>query len=70
MSDVESDDEISPRDNRASRRAGEVPSAGSTTESLEVRVKGQDGANEVVAPNSGQSRASPRFHIGSTGALP
>ena len=70
MSDVESDDEISPRDDRASRRAGDVPSADSTTDSLEVRVKGQDGVNEVVDPNSGLSRTLPRFHVGSTGALP
>ena len=66
LSDVESDDEISPRDDRARRRAGDAPSTDSTTETLEVRVKGQDGDNEVVAPNSDQ----PRFHIGSTGALP
>ena len=70
MSDVESGDEISPRDDRASRRAGDVPSADSTTDSLEVRVKDQNGANEVVDPNSGLSRTSPRFHIGATGALP
>ena len=70
LSDVESDDEISPRDDRARRRAGDAPSADSTTETLEVRVKGQNGVNEVVAPNSDQPRTSPRFHIGSTGALP
>ena len=45
LSDVESDDEISPRDDRARRRAGDAPSADSTTDSLEVRVKGQDGVN-------------------------
>ena len=70
MSDVESDDEISPRDERANRRARDIPSAEPTTDSLEVRVKGQDGVSEVVDPNSGQTRTSPRFHIGSTGALP
>ena len=70
LSNVESDDEISPRDDRARRRAGDAPSADSTTDVLEVRVKGQDGVNEVVDPTSGQTRSSPRFHIGSTGALP
>ena len=70
LSDVESDDEISPRDERARRRARDQPSAEPTTESSEVRVKGQDGVNVVVDDNSGQTRASPRFHIGSTGALP
>ena len=70
MSDVESDDEISPRDERANRRARDIPSVEPTTESLKVRVKGQDGVCEVVDPNSGQTRTSPRFHIGSTGALP
>ena len=70
MSDVESDDEISPRDERATRRARDTPSAEPTTETLEVRVKGQDGDNEVVAPNSDQPRTSPRFHIGAAGALP
>jgi hypothetical protein len=69
-SDVESDDEISPRDDQARRRARDLPSAEPTTESSEVRVKGQNGVNEVVAPNSGNTRTSPRFHIGSTGALP
>ena len=69
-SDVESDDEISPRDARARRRARDLPSADSTTESSKVRVKGQDGVNAVVDDNSGQTRTSPRFHIGSTGALP
>ena len=39
MSDVENDDEISPRDERASRRARDTPSAKPTTDSLEVRVK-------------------------------
>ena len=63
MSDVESDDEILPRDDRVSRRAGDVPSADSTTDSLEVRVKGQNGVGEVIDPNSGQTRTSPRFHI-------
>ena len=53
MSDVESDDEITPRDKRANRRVRSVPSAEPTTETLEVRAKGQDGVNEVVAPNSG-----------------
>ena len=48
LSDVESDDEISPRDDRARRRAGDAPYADSTTDSLEVRVKSQDGVNEVV----------------------
>ena len=67
-SDVESDDEISPRDDRARRRARDVPSAEPTTESSEVRVKGQDGVNEVVDPNSGNRRTSPRFYIRSTGA--
>ena len=70
LSNVESDDEISLRDDRASRRAGDAPSADSTTDSLELRVKGQDGVNEVVDHNSGQPRTSPRLHIGSTGALP
>ena len=42
-SDVESDDEISPRDDRARRRARDQPSAEPTTESSEVRVKGQNG---------------------------
>ena len=70
LSDVESDDEITPRDDRARRRAGDAPDADSTTNTLEVRVKGQNGANEVVAPNSDQPRTSPRFHIGTTGALP
>ena len=70
ISNVESDDKISPRDERANRRARELPSAETTTETLEVRVKGQDGVNEVVDPNSDQSRTSPRFHIGATGALP
>jgi hypothetical protein len=69
-SDVESDDEISPRDGRAIRRARDLPSAELTTETTEVRVKGQDGVNEVVASDSGNRRTSPRFHIGSTGALP
>ena len=63
MSDVESDYEISPRDDRARRRAGDAPSADSTTDDLGVRVKGQDGVNEVIDPNSGQPRTSPRFHI-------
>ena len=62
-SDVESDDEISPRDDRARRRARDLPSAEPTTESSEVRVKGQDGVNEVVDVNSGITRTSPRFHI-------
>ena len=47
MSDV-----ISPRDERANRRARDSPSAEPTTETLEVRVKGQNGVNEVVASNS------------------
>ena len=38
MSDVESDDEITPRDERANRRARDFPSAEPTTEILEVRV--------------------------------
>ena len=38
MSDVESDDEISPRDERANRRAQDLPSAEPTTETLEVMV--------------------------------
>ena len=46
MSDVESDDEISPRDERANRRARDLSSAEPTTETLEVRVKGQDGVNK------------------------
>ena len=33
MSDVESDDEMSPRDDRARHRAGDAPSADSTTDS-------------------------------------
>ena len=70
LSDVESDDEISPRDDRARRRAGDAPDADSTTDALEVRVKGQNGDNEVVAPNSDQPRTSPRFHIGAAGSLP
>ena len=70
MSDVESDDEISPRDERANRRARDIPSAEPTTGTLEVRVKGQNGTSEVVDPNSGQTKTSPRFHIVSTGALP
>ena len=70
LSDVESDDEISPRDDRTRRRAGGAPDADLTTNTLEVRVKGQDGVSEVVAPTSGHTRSSPRFHIGSTGALP
>ena len=69
-SDVESDDEITPRDDRARRRARGLPSADPTTDTSEVRVTGQDGANEVVDVNSGHKRTSPRFHIGSTGALP
>jgi hypothetical protein len=69
-SDVKSDDEISQRDDRARRRTWGVPSAELTTETSEVRVKGQDGVNEVVDPNSGITRTSPRLHIGSTGALP
>jgi hypothetical protein len=48
----------------------EVPSAGSTTISFEVRAQGQDGVNEVVDVSSGTTRTSPRFCIGSTGALP
>ena len=39
-SDVESDDEISPRDDRARRRARDLPSAEPTTESSEVRGAG------------------------------
>ena len=70
MGDVESDDELSPRDERANRRARDTPSAEPTTDSLEVRVKGQNGVSEVVDPNSDPTRTSPRFHIGSTGALP
>ena len=70
VSDVESDDEISPRDDRAIRRARGVPSAELTTETSEVRVQGQNSVNEVVDVNSGITRTSPRFHIGSTGALP
>ena len=70
LSDVKSDDEISPRDERARRRARDPPSAELTTENLEVRVKGQDGVNEVVDDNSGHTKSSPRFYIGSTGALP
>jgi hypothetical protein len=68
-SDVESDDEITPRDDRDRRRAREVPSADSTTETSEVRVTGQNGVNGVVDVNSGQTRSSPKFHIGSTEAL-
>jgi hypothetical protein len=68
-SNVESGDEITPTDEGPRRRAREVPPADLTTETSEVRVKGQDGVNEVVAPNSGTTRTSPRFHIGSTGAL-
>ena len=67
-SDIESNDEISPRDDRARRRAQGLPSADPTTEISEVRVTGQDGVNAVVDDNSGQTRTSPRF--GSTGALP
>ena len=70
LSDVESDDEISPRDDRARLRAGDAPDADSTTNALEVRVKGQNGDNEVVALNSDQPRTLPRFHIGAAGALP
>jgi hypothetical protein len=70
LSDVESDDEITPTDERPRRRAREVPPADLTTETSEVRVKGQNGVNEVVDVNSGNTRSSPRFHIGSTGALP
>ena len=55
MSVVESDDEISPRDERANRRARDIPSAEPTTDSLEVRAKRQDGVSEVVDPNSGQA---------------
>jgi hypothetical protein len=69
-SDFESDDEISPRDDRARRRARGLPSAEPTTETSEVRVKGQDAVNVVVDDNSSQTRTSLRFHIGSTGALP
>ena len=69
-SDVNSDDEISPRDDRAIRLAQGIPSAEPTTESSAVRVEGQDGVNEVVDVNSGNTRTSPRFHIESTGALP
>ena len=58
MSDIESDDEISPRDERADRQARDTPSAEPTTDSLEVRVKGQNGVSEVVDPNSGQTRTS------------
>jgi hypothetical protein len=65
-SDGKSDDEITPRDERARRRARDVPSAELTTETSEVRVKG----NEVVDVNSGNPRSLPRFYIGSTGALP
>ena len=68
-SDVESDDAITPRDDRARRRAREVPSAYSTTKSSEVRVTSQDGVNEVVDVNSGNTRLSPIFHIGPTGVL-
>ena len=60
-SDVESDDEISPRDERARRRARDLPSAEPITESSEVRVKGQDGVNEVVGANSSTNRTSPRY---------
>ena len=70
VSDVERDDEISPRDDKAIRRARGVPSAELTTETSEVRVKGLDGVNAVVDVNSGNTRSSLRFHIGSTGALP
>ena len=51
-------------------RERDTPPAEPTTESLEVRVKRQNGASEVVDPNSGQTRTSPRFHIGSARALP
>jgi hypothetical protein len=44
-SDVESEDEITPRDERARRRTRELPSADSITETSEVRVTGQDGVN-------------------------
>ena len=50
--------------------AGEHGTAEPTTENLEVRVKGQNGVSEVVDPISGQTRTSPRFYVGSTGALP
>ena len=63
-SDVESDDEITPRNERARRQARDVPPADLTTETSEVRVKGQNGVNEVVDENSGNTRSSPRFHIG------
>jgi hypothetical protein len=69
VSDVVSDDEISQRDDRARRRVRGVPSAELTTETSEVRVKRQDGVNEVFDGNSGQTRISPRFYIGSTGGL-
>ena len=58
-SDVESDDEITPRGDRARRRAREVPYADSTTESFEVRVTGQDGVDGVADVNSGNTRSSP-----------
>ena len=56
LSDVKSDDEISPRDEPANRRERDIPSAEPTTETLEVRVKGQDGVSEVVDPKSGQTK--------------
>ena len=58
LSDVESDDEITPRDDRVRRRAGDAPDADLTTNALEVWVKGQTGDIEVVAPNSYQTRTS------------
>jgi hypothetical protein len=69
-SDVDSVDEISPRNDRVRRRARGLPSAEPTTETSEVRVKVQDGVSAVVDDNSGQTRTLPRFHIRSTGALP
>jgi hypothetical protein len=70
LSDVEIDDEITPRDERERRTALDVPSAESTTKSFEVRVKGQICVNEVVDVSSDNTRLSPRFYIGSTGVLP
>jgi hypothetical protein len=68
-SDVDSDDEIFTQ-RSAIRRARGLSSAEPPTERSEVRVTGQDGVIEVVDVNSGNTRTSPRFHIGSTEALP